>query len=120
MTELERLTKHIESAMYWGADTPEKIAERLIDEGVICPPCKVGDTVYYLGGIYSRAVKTATIVEIIVNFCGVSELLVTDENNVTFEDSIDIFYLTREEAEAALAEKQSLKNKKRAIMLSSI
>lgn len=105
MTELEHLTKLIESAMYWGADTPEKIAERLIDESVICPPCKVGDSVYYLGGIYSRVVKAATIVEIIVNFRGVSELLVTDENNVTFEDSIDIFYLAREEAEAALAEK---------------
>ena len=36
MTELDHLTKLIESAMYWGADTPEKIAERLIDEGVIC------------------------------------------------------------------------------------
>lgn len=105
MTELEHLTKLIESAMYWGADTPEKIAERLINEGTICPPCKVGDTVYYLGGFYSRVVKSATIVEIIVNFRGVSELLVTDENNVTFEDSIDIFYPTREEAEAVLAEK---------------
>ena len=105
MTELEHLTKLIESAMYWGADTPEEIAERLIDEGVICSPCKVGDTVYYLGGIYSRVVKSATIVEIIVNFRGVSELLVTDENNVTFEDSIDIFYFTREKAEAVLAEK---------------
>ena len=105
MTELEHLVKLIESAMYWGADTPEKIAERLIDEGMIVSPCKVGDTVYYLGGLYSRVVKSATIVEIIVNFCGVSELLVTDENIVTFQDSIDIFYLTRKEAEDALAEK---------------
>ena len=106
MTEQERLAELIESAMYWGADTPEKISERLIDEGVICPPCKAGDTVYYLGGVYSRVVKSATIVEIIVNFRGVSEFLVTDENNVTFEDAIDIFYFTREEAEAALAERR--------------
>lgn len=80
-------------------------ADYLLEHGVIAPPCKVGDTVYYRGGVYSRVVKSATIVEIIVNFRGVSELLVTDENNVTFQDSIDIFYLTREEAEAALAEK---------------
>ena len=46
MTERERLAKLIESAMYWGADTPEKIAERLIDEGVIVPPCKVGDELW--------------------------------------------------------------------------
>lgn len=105
MTELEHLAKLIESAMYWGANTPKKIAERLIDEGMIVPPCKVGDTVYYLGGIYSRVVKSATIIEIIVNFRGVSELLVIDENNMTCKDSIDIFYFTREEAEAALAEK---------------
>ena len=70
----------------------------------------VGDTVYSLGGLYSRVVKSATIVEIIVNFCGVSELLVTDENIVTFQDSIDIFYLTRKEAEDALAEKIKARN----------
>lgn len=106
MTERERLAEMIRSAMLWGWTEPSEIAERLIDEGVICPPCKVGDTVYYLGGFYSRVVKSATIVEIIVNFRGVSELLVTDENNVTFEDSIDIFYPTREEAEAVLAERR--------------
>lgn len=107
MTERERLTERIRSAMLWGCTEPSEIAERLIEDGdVIVPPCKVGDTVYYLGGVYSRVVKSATIVEIIVSFRGVSELLVTDENNVTFEDSIDIFYLTREEAEAALAERR--------------
>lgn len=106
MNERERLAECIRSAMCWGWTEPSDIADHLIDHGIIVPPCKVGDTVYYLGGVYSRVVKSATIVEIIVNFRGVSELLVTDENNVTFEDSIDIFYFTREEAEAALAERR--------------
>lgn len=108
MTERERLAEMIKSAMYQGVYTPEKIAERLIDEGMIVPPCKVGDTVYYIGGFYSRAVKSATIIEIIVNFRGVSELLVIDENNMTCKDSIDIFYFTREEAEAVLAERRTV------------
>lgn len=103
MTERERLAKFIESAMYWGADTPEKIAERLIDNGIIVPLCKVGDTVYYLGGIRNSLVKSATVEEIIANSNGVSDLLVNNENGVTFENSIDIFYLTREEAESVLA-----------------
>ena len=47
MTERERLAELIQSAMYWGYTTPSEIAERLIDEGVICPPCKVGGTVYH-------------------------------------------------------------------------
>ena len=102
MTERERLVELIESAMYWGADTPEKIAEQLIDEGVICPPCKVGDTVYYHGGIRNSLVKSAVVEEIIANSNGVSDLLVNSENGVTFENSIDIFYFTCEEAKAAL------------------
>lgn len=106
MTELEQLAKLIESAMYWGADTPDKIAERLIEDGVIAPPCKVGDTVYYLGGIYGRLVKRAIVKDIIVSAGGTRDLKVTSELGETFENSMDIFYLTREEAEAALAERR--------------
>lgn len=46
MTERERLAELIQSAMYWGYTTPSEIAERLIDEGVIAPPCKVGDRLW--------------------------------------------------------------------------
>lgn len=103
MTERERLTELIRSAMCWGWTEPSEIAERLIEDGdVIVPPCRVGDTVYYLGGIRNSLVKSATVEEIIANSNGVSDLLVNSENGVTFENSIDIFYFTREEAEAAL------------------
>ena len=107
MTERERLTERIRSAMCWGWTEPSEIAERLIENGdVIVPPCKVGDTVYYLGGIRNSLVKSAVVEEIIANSNGVSDLLVNSENGVTFENSIDTFYFTREEAEAALAERR--------------
>lgn len=107
MTERERLIELIQSAVggcarHWA----EVIADYLLAHGVIVPPCKVGDTVYYLGGLYNSLIRSATVEEIIANSNGVSDLLVNSENGVTFENSIDIFYFTREEAEAALAERE--------------
>ena len=69
---------------------------------IIVPPCKVGEVVYFHGGINRKLIKSAVVDEIIINDCGISDLLVTTENGVAFENSIDIFYLTKEEAEAAL------------------
>ena len=57
MTERERLAELIKSAMYRGVYTPEKIAERLIDEGVICPkkiPAYEDYTIDESGNVYSR------------------------------------------------------------------
>ena len=78
------------------------LAHHLLTNGVIATPCKVGDTVYYLGGIHKSLVKSATVEEIIAGSNGVSDLLVNSENGVTFENSVDVFYFTREEAEQAL------------------
>lgn len=104
MTELEHLTKLIETAMYWGADTPEKIAERLIDEGIIAPPCKVGSTVYYMYKGVDRVYEGVA-----TNFIYVSD-------TKSFGIYCDGYYgkygqyvfLTREEAEAALAERRKV------------
>lgn len=95
MTELERLIKHIESAMYWGADTPEKIAERLIEDGdVIVTPCKVGDIIYALtyDGKDYMPLKVTHL-----------ECLVRWMDEGQFGRSL---FTTREEAEAALAERR--------------
>lgn len=100
MTERERLAELIKSAMYWGADTPEKIAERLIDEGIIAPPCKVGDTVYWYnwGG---------NITEAKVVGCGfTAKIEGGNEYDVRYKDLGKTVFLTREEAEAALAERR--------------
>lgn len=120
MTELEHLTKLIETAMYWGADTPEKIAERLIDEGVIITPCKVGDTVYRIiemgTGIHYRQVgryevgcssgyKVVPCEETIKRF--IRSVRVTKNNFFDIRENFGkTVYLTREEAEAALAERR--------------
>ena len=94
MTERERLAELIESAMYWGADTPEKIAERLIDEGIICPPCKVGDKVYQTDGcrIYESTVRK----------------IIYDTDGIAFDETAigTSVFLTPEEAEAAPAERR--------------
>lgn len=95
-----------ESPYKTGLERVTAIADYLIANGVIVPPCKIGDTVYYLGGLYSRLIKSARVEEIIVNSIGVSDLLVASENGVVFENSINYFYFTREEAEKALAERE--------------
>ena len=44
----ERLIELIESTRYWGSGTSAEIADYLLANGVIVPPCKVGDTVYII------------------------------------------------------------------------
>lgn len=80
------------------------IADYLLANGVIVPKYKVGDTVWYITGIHNTIVKSAIVDEIIINCNGVSDLFVTSDT-CSFENSVDIFYPTKEEAEQALAER---------------
>ena len=66
-------------------------------------PCKVGDTVYYVTGIGHNLVKPAKVKEIIIDENGIKDLYVQGDG-YDFENSFDIFFLTREEAEKALKE----------------
>lgn len=84
----------------------ERFADYLIEHGVIVPPCKVGDTVYYITGIGHNLVKPAKIKEIIIGEDGIKDLYVAG-NGHNFENSFDIFFLTREEAERKLKELES-------------
>ena len=83
------------------------IADHLLENRMIVLPCKVGDTVYYIGGIHRRLIKSATVVEIILNSDGVRDLFVNSEDGVSFENSLDTFFFTREEAELALNGEQN-------------
>jgi len=67
-------------------------------------PCKVGDTVYYLTGINKTLIKPAIIKEIVFDETGIKDLFVSSDI-CNFENSFDIFYLTREEGQKALAER---------------
>lgn len=98
----DRIIELIESARYWGANTSEKIADRLLAEGVIMPPVRVGQTVYSNKG-------TAYIIEGVHykngrflfggNKCDAEGA----PQRVWFETDIGkTVFLTREEAEKAL------------------
>ena len=107
MTELKKLAELIESAMYWGADTPEKIAERLIDEGVIVPPCKLKSRVW---GAYT-GIEEYYVSSIMQKTDGALKIRLTKAgrgfvHEITENDIGDYYFLTREEAEAALAERR--------------
>ena len=67
-------------------------------------PCKVGDAVYYITGIGNNLIKSAQIKEIIIDENGIKDLYVKGDGH-NFENSFDIFFLTREEAEKALKER---------------
>lgn len=88
-----------------GALNCSKLADYLLEHGVIVLPCKVGDTVYYVTGIGHNLVKPAKVEEIIIDENGIKDLYVQGDGH-NFENSFDIFFLTREEAEKALKERE--------------
>lgn len=95
-----------------------KLYEDKLEEGKLIElPCKVGDTVYYLGGHYERhktKVYVNKVIKSIVDHItigqkGVPQIDVcNDENAWTTFDCVDDFgkivFLTREEAEKKLEE----------------
>lgn len=104
-TDVEALTIAI--------DTLEKLEEGKLVE----LPCKVGDTVYYLGGHYERHKTKVYVNEVIKGIVdhitigqkGVPQIDVCDDKNAwTTFDCVDDFgktvFLTREEAEKKLEE----------------
>ena len=64
-------------------------------------PCGVGDTVWYITGIRHTLIKPAKIKEIIIDKDGIKDLYVQGDG-CDFENSFDIFYTTKEEAQRAL------------------
>ena len=120
MTDRERLIELIKQATTLHLDYLESkdqkgltdtegrakfISDHLLANGVIVPKYKVGDTVWYITGIHRTIVKSAIVDEIIINCDGVSDLFVTSDTG-SFENSVDIFYSTKEEAERALKERE--------------
>ena len=111
MTDRERLTALLMAGAgdfisKSGALNCTKLADYLLEHGVIVLPCKVGDRVYYITGIRNNIVKSAIVNEIILNCDGIGDLFVSSDT-ADFENSFDIFYLTHEEAERALKEREN-------------
>ena len=106
MTDRDRLVELLKDTLHeWECDvsikTVTEIAEHLISNGVIVLPCKVDDTVYYITGIGHNLIKSAKIKEIIIDENGIKDLYVAGDGH-NFENSFDIFYLSKEQAEQAL------------------
>jgi hypothetical protein len=88
----------------------ECITDHLLAEGVIVPPCKVGDKVFVLSqgagfsvvwNVYESIVKAVHLDKLGQLFVRVE----TDRENVGGYVEIERVFLTREEAEKALAER---------------
>lgn len=120
MTERERLIKLMTFAPA-GKDGNRNVytlSDHLLANGVIVPPCKVGDTVYYIkGGYYKKpqfceVSRPCKVVEVSFklqrNGSRVMRGFITDNGTRYNFDSIGkSVFLTKEEAEKALAERET-------------
>ena len=105
MTQKERLVELIKPYMLGlSAANCEKLAEYLIHNGVIMPPCKVGDTVYI---VPKGNIIIEEIVKTIEKYNG-DLLLVCCTNDWTLHSWWfgKFVFLAREEAEQALKERE--------------
>ena len=101
MTQFERLTELIGDEPNY-VDCITAAAEYLIENGVIVPPCKIGDTVYY-PSFYETAIIEGRILRIVVDDKGIS--LLTEYKALDANDFGKSVFFTREEAEKALTER---------------
>lgn len=97
----ERLIELIQNAVggcakHWA----EIIADQLLANGVIVPPCKVGDTVYYFGGCGETIIHAKKVKEIRIDKDGFE--FVVMGKYMDFCVSQSEAYFTPEEAEQAL------------------
>ena len=116
MTDKQRITeilkaytkKHNISA---SAVILEEYAEELLANGVIVPPCKVGDTVYRLAhNVDKTEWKVADFWEVIKIEIYEDEIGIIDDSDNYFsnEDIGKTVFLTKEEAEQALKEREQI------------
>ena len=107
---------HYEACRYWLSKEKKHLN---CDEGFICDnftdrskwkyaEYKVGDTVWYVDGLYDNAVIRPAIVEYIdiVDKNDKMWLGACVDGDIHIEKEIECFYHTREEAEKALEEKK--------------
>ena len=107
----DRLVDLVESARYWGANTSEEIANYLLENGVVAPPVKVGQTIYVLwsGGRKGKGIAEFKVISINLDCPDDMEIVYRSKKlNATmcrYANASDIgntLFLSREEAEQAL------------------
>lgn len=110
MTERERLIELLKDGGVRDFHYVNALADHLLANGVIVPPCKVGDTVYVLFGEPSRTIKEFRVRTIVfgetndsIGFTNKSMFTIWDKRWYDFFGKI--IFTTREEAEKALSER---------------
>ena len=81
----------------------EKLADYLLANGVIVPPCKVGDEIYYL--FPQQGIQRAFVRRIQIGKYGVA--ICTKYGATLISEIGKTVFLTREEAEKALKEREN-------------
>lgn len=116
MTERERLIELLKVPIHprIGADPAEVVADYLLDNGVIVPPCKVGDVIYFI----HESGKAESFGEryidwVIVGRISISNYQVAIYGSNAYSDRVfdvkglgTVCFLSREEAEKALKERE--------------
>ena len=88
-------------------DCPECLADYLIENGVIVPPCKVGDVVYQIRGDLETISKGEVCEFIKKKNCGYATVRLFDDDlhiYIPFFSFGQRTFFTKEEAEQALKE----------------
>ena len=102
MTERERLIELIGKSSMWNLQSQplliEQIADSLLANGVIVPPCKVGDVVYdiHYGKVFGGKVRMLNMFDDCFTFVASGGRYYEDD------DIGKTVFLTKEEAEQAL------------------
>ncbi|MBQ9947848.1 MAG: hypothetical protein IJO91_05615 [Oscillospiraceae bacterium] len=111
MTEKERLVALINEAQIecddnYGMTHSGQMADYLLENGVIAPPCKIGDKVWYHDYVptsrgLERILRSSEVREITIDsHC--SFITLASCTSLALEKFGETVFLTREEAEAAL------------------
>ena len=102
MTDKDRLIEVISKVQYLGG-LEEKVADYLLANGVIVPPCKVGDKVYIIGTFTGQLI-TNQVVAIVYGESGLFLMLESFTVVLVEKQLGKTVFLTKEEAEAKLKE----------------
>lgn len=113
MTERERLIDILSTTIYprIGADPAEVLADFLLDNGVIVPPVHVGDTAFIIDEYRNEGKRVCeTMVFCVEEYADGMAICVDDpwDRHSFLRRNTDEVYLTREEAEAALKERERI------------
>lgn len=103
MTDRDRLIKLIMKANspLISLARAEELADFLLENGVIVPPCKAGDTVYFLD-VRSLTIRKLEVATILISSPKAILLHLTDGNlHGAYDFGTSLFY-TKEEAEEAI------------------